>query len=77
MTMISPFVDGVHRTVSSRVQSLCQRIREAREQRRFRRNFGDLSRLSDHLLQDLGLEQYAHLRDPEFPQHLLRRHRKD
>jgi hypothetical protein len=25
----------------------------------------------------LGLEQYAHLRDPEFPQHLLRRHRKD
>ncbi|MEP3046368.1 MAG: hypothetical protein ABJO09_09550 [Hyphomicrobiales bacterium] len=77
MTMILPFVVGSHRTVSSLVKSLRQRIREALEKRRIRRNFGDLSQLSDHLLRDLGLEQYAQLRDPEFSHLWLKSHRKD
>jgi uncharacterized protein YjiS (DUF1127 family) len=77
MTMISPFVDGSRRTVSRRVKSLRQWITEALEERRIRRNFGDLSRLSDHLLRDLGLERYAQLRDPAIPHQWLRSHRKD
>ncbi|PVB61934.1 hypothetical protein DCO57_10365 [Labrenzia sp. 011] len=34
-----------------------------------RRTYADLSRLSVHLLRDLGIEQYAPPHDPAIPHH--------
>ena len=69
MTMISIHAGARRRPPSSIAMALLDRLAEAAKRRRIRREMKELSRLPRHLLQDMGLEQYAAPDEPVIPHH--------
>lgn len=65
MTMISSNAGAGRRQVSRLADDFRLWAESAGERRRIRREMRELSQLPDHLLRDMGLEQYAAPRDAE------------
>lgn len=68
MTTMSSPVAGGARPAPPRFAAAVLRWRaQMRQRRRLRRELKDVSRLSRHLLRDIGIEDYADLPEPEIP----------
>jgi len=63
MTMISSNAGAGRRRVPRIAVDIRRWVESAGERRRVRREMRELSQLPDHLLRDMGLEQYAAPRD--------------
>ncbi len=67
MTVISPHSDRSRRRPQSFTRVILRWIARAQIRRRERRELDELSRLSPHLLKDMGLERHAKRHDPTLP----------
>lgn len=69
MTMISIHAGAPRRKTSGFAKALLNLLAEAARRRRIRREMKELSKLSHHLLHDMGLEQCAAAREPTITIH--------